>query len=68
MTQNSKIAVPPCLSALTQVPTAAAKSSEMREKEKKREEIQGNALFMLTATFDLKILSPKPGGQHITGD
>lgn len=68
MTQNSKIAVPLCLSALTRVPTAAAKSSEMREKGGKKEEIQGSALFMLTATFDLKILSPEPGGQHITGD
>lgn len=67
MTQKSRIAIPFCLSALTFVAYRVRSSScriikkREREREKERKkEIQGNALFMLTATFDLKIPSPEP--------
>lgn len=67
MTQKSRIAIPLCLSALTfvayRVPSSSCRiiKREERGREKGRErEIQGDALFMLTATFDLKILSPEP--------
>lgn len=62
MTQRSEIAIPLCLPSLllpAESPAAAAESVKKREG-KKKEEIQGNALFMLAATFDLKILSPEP--------
>lgn len=71
MTQKSRIAIPLCLSALTfaayRVPSSSCRIIKRGERERKEErekgrerEIQGNALFMLTATFDLKILSPEP--------
>ena len=66
MTQKSRIANLLCLSALTfvayRVPSSSCRIIKReREREKgRKKEIQGNALFMLTATFDLKIPSPEP--------
>lgn len=73
MTQKSRIAIPLCLSALTfvayRVPNSSCRIIK-REREGKREKERNleQGFLYVRATFDLKIPSPEPGGQRITGD